>query len=298
MKYTSKIDNHVTHISKFEAEDAIANFVIVHGMAEHRHRYIPFAKELVQNGFNVYTLDLRGHGDSPFDNKFGYFGKRKGYQHNIDDIAGIIKDIKSESDLPLILFGHSMGSLFVRAVVKQNPDLVNQLIVSGSPYKPVGVSVLRGGLKFVSLFAGDKPAKKISSIMNTTFCKHIENPKTPVDWLSFDTDNVDAYVNDPLCNFPFTYRGYVDLFDLLKEVYDKKWDNVKRNLPILMLIGLHDPCPDFDRDGFNRAIEKLSEAGFEDINTVIYENSRHELLNDVEKEDVIKDILFFFFFRL
>lgn len=293
MQYTSRSDGHITHISAFMADNAKANFIIIHGMAEHRRRYDDFARTLQDNHFNVYTLDLRGHGDSPYRDKMGNFGKFNGHKRNTDDIAGIIKTIKETSNLPIVLFGHSMGSLFARAVVKNYPKLVDQLILSGSPYKPVGMGPMRYGLKFVSLFIGSKPAPSIAKMMNEKFMQDIKNRKTELDWLSFDEENVRNYLNDPLCNFPFTFNGYKDLLNLLKEVYDYPFIGVNSKLPILMLIGLHDPCADFSRDGFNRAINKLKEARFESIFSIVYEESRHELLNDKEKEDVIKDIILY-----
>lgn len=293
MLYTSRTDGHITHLSTFMADNAIANFIIIHGMAEHRFRYDGFAKTLQDHNFNVYTLDLRGHGESPYKNKMGNFGKFNGHKKNTEDIAGIIKEIKEFNNLPIILFGHSMGSLFARAVVKNNPRLVDQLILSGSPYKPVGMGPMRYGLKFVSLFFGSRPAPFISKVMNDMFIADIKNPKTDLDWLSFDEENVKNYISDPLCNFPFTFNGYKDLMNLLKEVYDFPFMGVNSKLPILMLIGLHDPCADFKRDGFNRAINRLKEAQFENIFSIVYEESRHELLNDVEKEDVVKDIILY-----
>ena len=140
MEYISKIDGHKTHITHQGVENAKLNMLIIHGMAEHRFRYEDFTDTLNKHNINTYTLDLRGHGESPVDGHFGYFGEENGYKRNIDDINGIVEMIKENSDLPFILFGHSMGSLFARGFIKHYPHKIDALILSGSPYLPQGFS--------------------------------------------------------------------------------------------------------------------------------------------------------------
>src|SRR5699024_4833317 len=120
-----------------------------------------------------------------------------------------------------------------------------------------------------------KPSRILLKMMNSNFSKDIENPRTQLDWLSFSKENVDAYIEDPLCNFPFTYQGYYDLFSLMVDVYRKPWKKHKKNLPVLFLIGRHDPCTEFKRDGFRKAVQKMQDEGYQNIRSIIYENSRH-----------------------
>ncbi|HZJ87021.1 MAG TPA: alpha/beta fold hydrolase [Erysipelothrix sp.] len=291
MEYISKIDGHITHTSQQIVENAKFNMLIIHGMAEHRHRYDAFMDMLNNHHINTYSIDLRGHGESPVDGHLGYFGAKDGYKRNVDDIDGIIQKIKMESDLPFILFGHSMGSLFARAYLKSYPNNIDAMILSGSPYLPTGFNALKQVLKIPAKISPTKPAKMIAKIMNDGFTKEIENHKTNVDWLSFDEDNINRYIHDPLCNFPFTYQGYVDLFALLDDVYNDAWPDVKSDLPVFFLVGKHDPVVDFKHDGFYKAINSLKQNGYRNIKSIVYDNSRHELLNDVEKEKVTEDII-------
>src|SRR5699024_164367 len=111
----------------------------------------------------------------------------------------------------------------------------NGVIIMGSPYIPEGLNLLRMAIKPLAKLFPKKKSKLISNIMNKTFNKDIENPKTPVDWLSFNEDNVQNYINDPLCNFPLTYSGYADLFDLIHDVYQDDWKKIDVLTPVLFV---------------------------------------------------------------
>lgn len=293
MKFISKIDGHITHLSEFIVDKPKANVLILHGMAEHRFRYDGFAKFLNDHDINVYTLDIRGHGESKVDGYFGFFAKEDGFKKNVDDINDIIQIIKNKNGLPLILFGHSMGSLFARSYVKRHPNNIDGLILTGSPGLPVGFKVIKAGLKIPAFFFTRKKARFVSKMMNNTFNKTIKNKRTDLDWLSFNQDNVDAYIADPLSNFTFTYSGYLDIFNLMEDVYLKNWGEVDPYLPIYFMIGQHDTTLDFNRDDFFKAIHKMKQVGHQIIFSKIYENSRHEILNDNEKDTVMNDILDF-----
>ncbi len=291
MIYTSKIDHHITHISKKLSKNSKANILIIHGMAESRFRYEAFMSYLQSNDHNVFAIDLRGHGESLIDNHYGYFGKGKGYMKNIEDIKGILDMIQNMHPNKTILFGHSMGSLFARGVLKKYPQAMDALILSGSPYPPMGTQALKLALKLPATLFPKSKSRIIYKLMNNNLNNKIPNPKTNLDWLSFDETNIKNYQNDPLCNFPLTLSGYVDLFDLMKMVYVDKWPVKDSDLPIHFVVGKEDPCVDFEHDGLKKAIKVLNDAGFHNITSKVYENSRHELLNDLEKEVVMNDLL-------
>lgn len=293
MQYISKIDQHITHMSALTKEHASANIIIIHGMAEHRFRYDDFMHKLHQNNFNVFSFDLRGHGESLLDNTYGYFAKEDGYLKNIEDIHGIINMIQDAYPLKTFLFGHSMGSLFARGYLKMHPNTLDALVLSGSPYPPFGVQLLNNLLKLPAKIAPKSPSCFIYKMMNQSFNKGLD-AKTDLDWMSFDEDNIEHFQNDTMCNFPFTLSAYVDLFNLMKLVYQDKWDVNPSDMPILFVAGEHDPCIDFKNDGLNKAIKKLKDAGYENISSKIYHNSRHELLNDLEKDLVSDDIINFY----
>lgn len=289
--FTSPYDGHITHLSIFEAHNATATLLIVHGMAEHRVRYDAFAKYLSQNNINVYTMDLRGHNESLEDNTLGY---SKGYPLQIDDIEGIIQTIKSKHNTPFILMGHSMGSLLVRSYLKKYKDAqLDGLIVMGSPYKPIGLKALQVGLTLPAKLTPKKQSPFIAGIMNKMYNADIKDKLTDMDWLSFDTNNVKNYMEDPLCGFPFTYGGYLDLFHLIDNTYDSKWSHHASYLPIYFVAGIYDPCVDFKHDGFNKAMDHLKRNGYENITSTLYENSRHEILNDRDQDRVYQNLMTF-----
>ena len=120
---------------------------------------------------------------------------------------------------------------------------------------------------------------------------NIRNPRTPFDWISYNKDNVDRYIEDPLCGFPFTNQAMFDLMSGMADVYSNKDCRVlKPNLPILFLVGQDDPVADVP-EGFNRSLENLTNAGYRNIEATIYENMRHEILNETGRKAVYKDIL-------
>ena len=291
MIYTSPIDSHQTHISSFLSDSPTYNLIVLHGMSEHRHRYESFAETASNHHINVFTLDLRGHGDSPTEGTYGFVN---GYMNQVHDLYHIIKMIRKEYPYRTYLMGHSMGSLFVRSYLKHYlKENVNGVIIMGSPYVPKGVNLLRLAMKPLAKLFPKKKSNLISNIMNRTFNKEIENPKTPLDWLSFNEDNVQNYINDPLCNFPLTYGGYADLFDLVNDVYQDDWKKIDVLTPVLFLIGSFDPCPDFKRGGFDNAIKKMKQDGYQNIQSIVYHQSRHELLFDNDSQQVTQDIIDF-----
>lgn len=288
MHITSNIDSHITHYDFYEAKNPRINLVVVHGMAEHKERYKSFALKLNQQGIHVYVMDLRGHGNSNYHNHRGTFGA---FENQLNDIQQIIQQT---NNLPTYLMGHSMGSLFARSYLKRYNNM-DGLIIMGSPYMPDGFNLIHTALKALAKLFPHKESKFFHKTMNQGFNKEIKNPRTPVDWLSFNEENVDNYIKDPQCNFPFTFSGYLTLFDLIEDVYIKDWTPQNSNLPLYFQAGEHDPCPDYKKDGFNKAISKLKDAGYSNITQSIYSNSRHELLQDNEKDQVIEDIIQFMY---
>lgn len=293
MNYTSSLDKTILHTSEFLCEQPKSLVFVIHGMAEHRHRYNAFASILQANQYAVILSDLRGHGDSPVENTLGYFGARSGYHMQVEDFHMMITQLKQRFSCPIIVIGHSMGSLFARALLKAYPEDIDALILSGSPWLPAAHGLLRVFTRMLCLGGNKKPGKLVDKLLNQTLSKDIDHPATAVDWLSTDANNVQSYIADPLCGFPFTNRGYVDLMDLFGAVYKQTWQLRTAFIPVLFLAGKYDPCPDFKHHGFAKAVDNLRIQGYDDIHTILYEKSRHEILLDVEKDKVTHDIIEF-----
>ena len=271
-----------------------AIFQISHGMAEHRLRYAEFAQNLAQLGLVVVTSDHRGHGGSAASpEELGYFNKHKGWQKCVNDLYELMIQVKQEyPDVPVILFGHSMGSIMARSFVKRYDALLNGLILCGAPNYNPAASAGRIAAKSIIALKGDHyRSKLLDQLVQGSFNKQIPNPRTPLDWLSKNPDNVDAYIADPLCGFRFTASAFDDMFYGIQDMHDlMRWNLKNPKLPILFIAGGDDPVTG-GRKGLESSAATLREAGYDDIEMRVFKGLRHELLNEKEKDQVVAEIL-------
>ncbi len=270
-----------------------AVMVIVHGMAEHRKRYDRFARKLADKGIGVLTYDQRGHGESVSDPcDLGYFGPIDGWLGFVKDLDRIIDQLKNKFDVPVVLFGHSMGSMVARSYLKRFDDKIDALILSGAPnYTPAAYAGRLVAYVMCS-FGNDKNRSQLLHQMaEGGFIKAIENPETELDWLSYDKANVQRYMQDELCGFTFTNRGYEDLMSLMIDMHKaSQWKKSHLDVPILFVSGKDDPCTG-NENGLSDSIGVLKKAGYENIVNLVYENARHEILNERIAPEVTQDIL-------
>lgn len=265
---------------------------LAHGMAEHKMRYLPFMEFLADHGFGCIMNDHRGHGESiksPED--LGYF-----YE---DGAAGLVEDMHQITllfrekfpGLKLFLFGHSMGSLAVRAYrIKYDRD-IDGLIVCGSPGRNPAAGV---GLMLLQLIANRKGERHISPLfINMTtgsFSKRFPEPDTRSAWLSTNREVVKAFDADPLCGFPFTLNGYGALLTLMQWAYDTKTKAAHPDMPVYFVSGEDDPCMP-DKKGFADALKCMQDAGYRDVKCKLYPGMRHEILNEINNQMVYEDLL-------
>ncbi|MEA5026495.1 MAG: alpha/beta hydrolase [Erysipelotrichaceae bacterium] len=293
IKINSTYDQQPLYASLFYDDQAKKGIIqVFHGMAEHRHRYDWFASQLLQAGYVVLTCDNRGHGDSAVT--LGYFADQNGWQVNLNDLYQLTMLVKKRFDLPLIIFGHSMGTLIARSFLKQHEDIVEGMILSGSPSENNALVAATLIAKTIKTFRG---AKHQSALLNNlsfgSFNKHISNPRTEFDWLSCNEENVDSYINDKWCGYPFTVQGYLDLFDGLKDVYQARdWHVRKPDLPIKFFSGENDPCMG-SVEGLKAAVQKLQAVGYQKVEYEILPGLRHEILNEKERMQVLHKIIGF-----
>ena len=279
---------------------------LVHGMCEHKERYVPFMEFMADNGYASIIHDHRGHGESVRSiDDLGYFYEG-GYMAMIEDVRAVTlmaceefsrpetRMNKESAGLPLILLGHSMGSMAVRSFSKRYDNLIDGLVVCGSPSYNPGLSVGKALAKGYRAIMGERHRPSlIQSIAFGTFNRRFRNEKSSNAWICSDPEIVSAYDADPHCNFQFTTDGFINLFSLMQDAYDiKDWHKTSPDLPVLFISGEDDPCRINDRR-FRLAVEKMKEAGYRNVQAKTYPGMRHEILNETGKEEVWNDILAF-----
>ncbi len=267
---------------------------LVHGMAERKERYEEFMQFLADHGYVAVCHDHRGHGESVrSEEDFGWFGDYDG-KAVVDDTVAVTRFIRELYPLlPITLFGHSMGSLIVRCCLQNHDGLYDKLVVCGSPSKNslVGVALLLE--KTIRLFCGKRHRSKLLKHLSTGKGNKDFEQEGKNAWLSRNRSSVEAYNADPKCGYIFTCNGYENLFKLLKNTYARKRYAVSNpELPIYFIAGGNDPVIVDEFKWFD-SIEFLRACGYRRVSGKLYEGMRHEILNEVGREEVYRDVLAF-----
>lgn len=265
---------------------------IVHGMCEHKERYLPFMHYLNTRGYICIVHDHRGHGKSiRSTDDLGYFYDG-GYTAMIDDAHAVTAWAKQHFPrLPLYLFGHSMGSMVVRAYTKRYDSELSGLIVCGSPSYNAGSIAGRGVAKLLSLLRGSHHRSAfIQKLAFGHYNQKFGQVQSPNAWICSDPEIVAWYDANPLCNFTFTVNGFDNLFALMRDAYSpKQWTMAQPQLPVLFVSGADDPCL-ISPAKFDQAVSLMRQVGYEHVTSKLYAGMRHEILNEQGKEQVWRDI--------
>jgi alpha-beta hydrolase superfamily lysophospholipase len=269
-----------------------ASILILHGMAEHQKRYQSFAEYLAGQGYDVYCYDHRGHGTDRKLSELGYFSPENGYQLVIEDAIAVSNYIEQNNrSNKFFLFGHSMGSIISRNVI-QSYDKYNGVILSGTTY-PSKLTV-RGGL-FISLIIKKlKGPKHVSPFLNNLIFggkKYTSlSSRTAYDWLSRSNPVVGAYIHDPYCGYTCTASFYHDLLKLIQGATRKKQIRLtRRELPLYIISGEKDPVGGYGRE-IHKFLSVLKKCEFSNVSSKLYPECRHELLNELNHEEVYLDV--------
>lgn len=261
---------------------------LVHGMEEHIGRYADFAEFLADEGYIVFGHDHLGHGNTAkIKRDFGYFSDKNGWEILCKDIHIYQNAISSlYPDIPYILFGHSMGSLLVRTYVTKYSDKLDGLIISGTSGQKFGLSIAKSQTKIIEAFRGRRyRSKYIKNLVTGSFNRKFKPNLTEADWISSDEENVQKYLADPLCSSTFTVSAYYELISGTQYLSIQKNINKTPNIPILIFSGDKDPVG-ANGKGVNRVYRMLKKAGVEDVTLKLFHNGRHEMLNEVNKDEV------------
>ena len=265
-----------------------------HGMAEHIERYLPFMEFLAQHRILAFGHNHVGHGGSVSDaSELGYLPFRTGEDTLISDIlADGVRMKEAYPDLPLFLFGHSMGSFIARLALSRDADgLYAGGMISGTGGSVSGVGAGLLLEKLVSAVRGEHAySDLIQNIMFGGYNRRCPG-RTEFDWLTRDNARVDDYIADPLCGFRFTVSALGVLTCLTRDANrPDAYRNTAKTLPLLLLSGEEDPVGSYTAgvktvDGAYRA------AGIKDLTLTLYPGARHEPLNEENREVVYADIL-------
>ncbi|MEH7238498.1 alpha/beta hydrolase [Bacillus sp. JJ1562] len=297
--FTFLTDDGVTiFCKKWEGESqAISKGIvqIAHGMAEHIERYDIFAKALTEEGYIVYGNDHRGHGKTGANvNLMGFFTDENGFERVVEDMLKLTDLIKkSHPNVPIFLFGHSMGSFLSRRYIQTHGNQLSGVILSGTGGDPGFIGKV--GLGIAKLEIKRKGKKTKSPLMNKltfgSYNKAFSPNRTEFDWLSRDDKEVDKYINDPLCGGIFTAGFFYDLVDGVAKVNNLSTNkNIPQKLPMYFIAGDKDPVGNNSK-GVLQAADMYKKIGIKDVTVQLYENSRHEILNELNKEDVFYDVV-------
>jgi alpha-beta hydrolase superfamily lysophospholipase len=267
-----------------------------HGMAEYAARYAPFATACAAAGIGVYAHDHRGHGGSTDEGTpLGFFGAEDGWAKIVGDLHTMHRHARAEHPkVPVFFFGHSMGSFLGRAYLLAHGGDVNGAILSATGWRAGPLNHVLGMVakREARKHGASTPSPRMSDLVFGTFNLRFRPARTAFDWLSRDPAAVDRYIADPLCGFACSGQLWADLFAGLIEVEKAENDpsRLARNLPLLLVVGSHDPVS-MGGLGHAQLAKRYRAAGNPTVDDRRYPEARHELLNETNRKDVWNDIV-------
>ena len=295
--FDSRDGENILHAVRFSPEETVpvrGVVQIVHGMAEYFERYEAFAEFLTDHGLVVTGEDHLGHGESVAEGElFGYFCKQDPATVLVRDVHRLKKMTQElYPNVPYILIGHSMGSFIVRNYLCRYGTGISAAILLGTGMQSRRfLFVSRVFTAFLQMIFGPKHVAKLADrITFGSYNERIREPETAFDWLSRDTREVKHYVEDPLCGFVFTLNGFATMTELASRLYDT--GNLKKipaDLPVFFAAGEEDPVGDYGK-GVRHAYDSLKRVGMKNLSLKLYPGARHELLNEINREEVYRDL--------
>lgn len=282
------------HGTRWEPQGSpVAVLQIVHGLGGHGERYDHFARFMASRGFLVVAGDHMGHGGSVSEAvPRGHF--EGGWFKAVGDVYRLLKTTRLEyPDIPYILLGQSIGSFMVRTLLAQHPKCgASVAILCGSGWVHRGI--LNSGIAAANVIGKmqgyDTPSQKLTASIFSGYNRRIEHQRTDFDWLSRSSRVVDAYLNDPRCFHVMTPGLARDIMVGMK--FNQESENLGRmhkDLPILAISGGDDPVGGYG-DGVKKMVQAFTQVGMENVTMRLFPLCRHELLNELNREEVFEYI--------
>lgn len=267
---------------------------IVHGIAEFVERYDTFANYLNSLGYLVVAEDHMGHGQSiNGDGIQGYF--HGGWFTAVEDTYRLLQDTRKEyPGIPYILFGHSMGSFMARTILCKYPDSgIAAAVICGTAWQPAfALPALIKVIDGICQKNGETlPDEKLQSMVFGGYNRKVEHPRTAYDWLTRDAKIVDDYISHPLCGFTAS-AGL--LREMMRGIHfieqPRNLAAMRRDLPVFLIAGGDDPVGSYGK-GIHQCVKAFRKAGMTDVSVRVYPLCRHEILNEINKEEIFEDVV-------
>lgn len=267
---------------------------IVHGIAEYVERYDGFAEYLNRQGILVVAEDHMGHGQSINGEGIqGYF--HGGWFTAVADTYRLLQDTRREfPEVPYILFGHSMGSFMARTILCRYPGSgISAAVICGTGWQPtLALPALIKAIDAICKKNGEtQPNQTLDKLVFGGYNKKVEHPRTPFDWLTRDGKIVDAYIAHPLCGFTASAGLMRELMKGISYIQQpENLGNMRKDLPVFFIAGGDDPVGNYGK-GVERCAKAFREAGMQDVSLRIYPLCRHEILNEINREEIYEDVV-------
>ena len=269
--------------------------LISHGMMEYAMRYDRFADAAIAQGFAVYAPDHRGHGETAGSLlKLGYLADKNGFERVTEDIHELTLEIQSRHpNTAVILLGHSFGSFVSQMFIEKYGNLLAGCVLSGTR-GPDPLVVFGGKItaNVIALLCGKKKQSPfLMQLSFGTYNDRISNPGSPNSWLSRDVSEVEKYDASPWAGFTCTAGFFKDLLSGLSSIHrPDALQGIPENLPVFIICGAEDPVGSYGKT-VKKLADILTDKGINDLALKIYEGSRHELLNETNRDEVTADVL-------
>lgn len=265
--------------------------VISHGMVEHPARYEDLALFLNANAIAVYAICHIGHGE---DAKILNHMDKGGFDRCIANLNYLVKLARAECRAPVVLLGHSMGSFMAQHYITRYNNL-SGLILSGSTTASPLVKVGAALAKILCFFSSDKtkPSPFLNNMAFGSYNKAFPDAKTDFDWLSRDREQVEKYVDDPLCGGICSVSFYQNLTAGMASMGDpRKLARINKNLPIYIQGGDMDPVSDMGKGLYSLKMQ-YDALGIRQVRMDVYPGARHEIFNEINRDEVYRNTLAF-----